>query len=212
LALPIKNTNSPSHIFSGAIFEIIDELIAKIKRRQNAPDDFSSSLKNWYSWHRVRRSTFALKAGKPMIRAQLLYFSGNSPESIANFSQKYQISALDSAISLAGHPDLDLIVIANVNQAHALIARTALKSGKHVIVEYPLAFHPAEAEELITLAETEKKLLHVEHIELLGGLHQTQQQYLASLGNIHLARYTTIAPADQHPGAGHFIGIYSVFL
>ncbi len=78
-------------------------------------------------------------------RAQLLYFSGNSPESIANFSQKYQISALDSAVSLASHPDLDLIVIANVNQAHASIARTALKSGKHVIVEYPLAFHPAAA-------------------------------------------------------------------
>ena len=132
-------------------------------------------------------------------RAQLLYFSGNSPESIVNFSQKYQISALDSAISLASHPDLDLIVIANVNQAHASIARTALKSGKHVIVEYPLAFHPAAAAELITLAETENKLLHVEHIELLGGLHQTQQQYLATLGNIHLARYTTIAPGRPAP-------------
>ena len=132
-------------------------------------------------------------------RAQLLYVSGNSPESIANFSQKYQISALDSALSLASHPDLDLIVIANVNQAHASIARTALKSGKHVIVEYPLAFHPAAAAELITLAETENKLLHVEHIELLGGLHQTQQQYLDSLGNIHLARYTTIAPGRPAP-------------
>ena len=31
MALPIKNMNSPSHIFQGAIFEIIDRLIAKIK-------------------------------------------------------------------------------------------------------------------------------------------------------------------------------------
>ncbi|GBF52421.1 hypothetical protein N0824_00267 [Microcystis sp. 0824] len=29
--MPIKNMNSPLHIFWGAIFEIIDELIAKIK-------------------------------------------------------------------------------------------------------------------------------------------------------------------------------------
>jgi biliverdin reductase len=132
-------------------------------------------------------------------RARLLYVSGNSPESTANFSQKYAVSALDSAVSLATHPDLDLIVVANVNQAHASIARTALKSGKHVIVEYPLTFHPAEAQELITLAETQNKLLHVEHIELLGGLHQSQQQYLSSLGSIHLARYTTIAPQRPAP-------------
>lgn len=132
-------------------------------------------------------------------RAHLMYVSGNSPESIANFCQRYQISALDSAENLATHPDLDLIVIANVNQAHASIARTALKSGKHVIVEYPLAFHPAAAQELITLAETANKLLHVEHIELLGGLHQTQQQYLSTLGNIHLARYSTIAPGQPAP-------------
>jgi biliverdin reductase len=132
-------------------------------------------------------------------RAHLLYVSGNSPESIANFSQKYEISALDSATSLAAHPDLDLIVIANVNQAHAAIARTALKSGKHVIVEYPLAFHPREAQELIDLAQTQNQLLHVEHIELLGGLHQTQQQYLSNLGHPYLARYTTIAPGRPAP-------------
>lgn len=132
-------------------------------------------------------------------RAHLLYVSGNNPESIANFCQKYEIAALDSATSLATHPDLDLIVIANVNQAHAAIAKTALKSGKHVIVEYPLAFHPREARELIDIAQTQDKLLHVEHIELLGGLHQTQQQYLSTLGHPYLARYTTIAPQRPAP-------------
>ncbi|TRU25056.1 MAG: hypothetical protein EWV79_08730 [Microcystis aeruginosa Ma_MB_S_20031200_S102D] len=29
--MPIQNMNSPSHIFQGAIFEIVDELITKIK-------------------------------------------------------------------------------------------------------------------------------------------------------------------------------------
>jgi biliverdin reductase len=132
-------------------------------------------------------------------RVRLLYVSGNSPGSIANFCQKYGISALDSAESLATHPEIDLIVIANVNQAHASIAKIALQSGKHVIVEYPLAYHPREARELIALAQARNKLLHVEHIELLGGLHQTQQQYLSILGNPYLARYTTIVAQRPAP-------------
>ncbi len=45
------------------------------------------------------------------------------------------------------------------------------------------------------------KLLHVEHIELLGGLHQTQQQYLASLGNIHLVALLAFLPGNFSWGA-----------
>ena len=77
------------------------------------------------------------------------------------------------------------------------IASSALQNHKHVIVEYPLALDVAQAEELITLAKAQNKLLHVEHIELLGGLHQALKQHLPQIGAVFYARYSTITP--QHP-------------
>lgn len=126
-------------------------------------------------------------------RSQLLYFVGNRPENIASFSQTFSIPALNSWQQLVNHPEIDLVIIANINRDHAEIAKMALKAGKHVIVEYPLAFTSQEGQELIDLAQQHNKLLHVEHIELLGGLHNTIRQYLSEIGHVFLARYTTTA-------------------
>lgn len=126
-------------------------------------------------------------------RSQLLYFVGNRPENIESFSQTYSVPVLGSWQQLATHPELDLVIIANINRDHAQIAKTALQAGKHVIVEYPLAFTTLEGQELITLAQQHHKLLHVEHIELLGGLHNTIRQYLSEIGDVFFARYNTTA-------------------
>lgn len=93
--------------------------------------------------------------------------------------------------------EIDLIVICTVNQDHGAIASSALSCGKHVIVEYPLSIDLVEAKELITLAKAQNKLLHVEHIELLGGLHQALKQHLPQVGHVFYVRYNTIKP--EHP-------------
>jgi biliverdin reductase len=95
------------------------------------------------------------------------------------------------------HPEVDLVMICTINLDHGMVARAALNAGKHVVVEYPLSLDPKEAESLIALAHTKGKLLHVEHIELLGGLHQALRQWLPEIGNPFYARYVTITP--QHP-------------
>ncbi|MFM6201375.1 MAG: Gfo/Idh/MocA family protein, partial [Dolichospermum sp.] len=98
---------------------------------------------------------------------------------------------------LVAREDLDLVVLCTINQDHGKIARAALERGKHVIVEYPLALDVKEAEELIILAKTVNKLLHVEHIELLGGWHQTLKEHLYQLGDLFYVRHSTLNP--QHP-------------
>ena len=72
-----------------------------------------------------------------------------------------------------------------------------MEAGKHVVVEYPLSLDSSEAAEIIALAEKKNKLLHVEHIELIGGLHQAIKQHLRDIGNVFYASYTTIAPQRQ---------------
>lgn len=130
-------------------------------------------------------------------RSRLVAVVGHDLERTAAFSQTYEAEALDHWPALLDRADINLVVISTVNRDHGAIARAALEAGRHVVVEYPLALDVAEAEALIALAKTQNKLLHVEHIELLGGLHQALVKSLPQVGSVFYARYATINP--QHP-------------
>jgi len=132
-------------------------------------------------------------------RSRIVAIAGHTPEKTAAFSQTYHSQAVDSWQQLVAREDIDLIVICTINSIHGAIAKAALQNSKHVIVEYPLALDVAEAEEIITLAKTQNRLLHVEHIELLGGLHQALKQYLPQVGSPFYARYSTINPQRPTP-------------
>lgn len=130
-------------------------------------------------------------------RTHLVAVAGHTPEKTQEFSQRFQVKALPTWKELIQRQDIDLVLIATINQDHGEIVQAALKAHKHVVVEYPLSLVPGEATRLMALAQHQQKLLHVAHIELLGGLHQTLRQQLPNLGNPFQARYITIAP--KHP-------------
>lgn len=127
-------------------------------------------------------------------RSPVIAVSGHRESSTASFAQKYGIEAVVDWQGLVARPDIDLVVVCNINREHGAIARAALEAGKHVVVEYPLALEPDTAAKLIRLASVKGLLLHVEHIELLGALHQKIREYLPQLGQIFYARYLTLAP------------------
>ncbi len=115
----------------------------------------------------------------------------------ASRARRYRFS--DYLHYLVEREDIDLVIISTINRDHGAIARAALTHGKHVIVEYPLALDVVEAEEIIALAKAQNKVLHVEHIELLGGLHQALKQHIEKVGDIFYVRYSTIAPRFPAP-------------
>ncbi|NET59290.1 MAG: Gfo/Idh/MocA family oxidoreductase [Symploca sp. SIO2E6] len=130
-------------------------------------------------------------------RSDLIAISGHTPSKTQEFAQTHNTLAVDSWQQVVEHPEIDLVFICTINRDHGAIARATLESGKHVVVEYPISLDPTEAESLIALAHATNKLLHVEHIELLGGLHQALRQSLPKIGNPFYARYVTIVP--KHP-------------
>lgn len=132
-------------------------------------------------------------------RSHLVVVSGHKPDKTEEFAQTYQALAIDSWQQLVERPDLDLVIVCTINSDHGAIARAALAAGKHVVVEYPLSLKPTEAEELIALSQTQGKLLHVEHIELLGGVHQGLKQSLPQIGTAFYARYSTLNPRQPAP-------------
>ncbi len=65
--------------------------------------------------------------------------------------------------SLFQNQDLDAIVIATPVSSHFELAMGALKAGKHVLVEKPLAANSDQASRLIDEAARRKKVLMVDH-------------------------------------------------
>ena len=130
-------------------------------------------------------------------RATLIGVAGNTPDKLASFVETHQTRAFENWQALINSPDVNLVVISNLNSEHGAIARAALFAKKHVVVEYPLTLSVSEAESLIALAKNQNCLLHVEHIELLGGLHQSLISHLPKIGQPFYGRYTTVVP--QHP-------------
>lgn len=130
-------------------------------------------------------------------RANLMGATGSNYPRTREFCHNFGITPIDSWQKLVSLPELELIFICTVNGDCGAIARAGILAGKHVVVEYPLALEPQLAAEIIALAKTHDKLLHVEHMEILGGLHQSIQDNLEAIGNVFYARYATISP--KHP-------------
>jgi len=70
----------------------------------------------------------------------------------------------DDFASICEDETIDAVAIATPARTHYALAKAALQSGKHVLVEKPLALSTREASELVTLAEEHSRVLMVGHI------------------------------------------------
>ena len=126
-------------------------------------------------------------------------------------------------------PQVDLVDVCVPNEAHGRMAIQALKAGKHVLVEKPIALDPGEADEMVASAATAGKLLMVGHVlpffpEFAFALEAVESGRYGPLRAAHLMRVISkpdwsseIAdprrsggPAiDLHIHDTHFIGLIS---
>ena len=65
---------------------------------------------------------------------------------------------------LLGDAEIDMVDICLPPGAHASVAICALKAGKHVFCEKPIALRPADAEEMIAAAKAAGKMLVIGHV------------------------------------------------
>lgn len=132
-------------------------------------------------------------------RGQLVAIAGHKPAEASAFAATHGAMALPSWQALVADPQIDLVMVCHINSEHGPVTKAALAAEKHVVVEYPLSLQLAEAESLLTLAQHQGRLLHVEHIDLLGGLHRALKQHLATIGQPLYARYSTLSPKRPAP-------------
>ncbi len=65
---------------------------------------------------------------------------------------------------LFDHPDIDALILALPPQFHAEYAIRAMRAGKDVLVEKPIALTVADAEKAVAVAREEKRIIMVGHV------------------------------------------------
>ena len=106
-------------------------------------------------------------------------------------ADKYNVKYYDSLEALLN--DCDAVTIVTPTDTHFHIASDCLTAGKHVFIEKPITKSVAEAEQLLTLANTNEVLIQVGHIERLNPALVSLNNYSISPKYIEIQR---LAPYD----------------
>ncbi|MCU0281573.1 MAG: Gfo/Idh/MocA family oxidoreductase [Acidimicrobiia bacterium] len=79
---------------------------------------------------------------------------GSSPDRTRELAAEFGTDpAVSSAEDLISHPEVDVVHICTPNYLHVPLAEAALRAGKHVVCEKPLAVEAAGAARLVRLAD-----------------------------------------------------------
>lgn len=97
----------------------------------------------------------------------LLQACDQCEKAIAELKPSYpKVSFTTSYQDLLANNNLEAVVIATETPKHYAMAAAALKAGKHVFVEKPMAQTTAQAHELVELSEQQNRVLMVGHLLL----------------------------------------------
>src|SRR5262249_13884037 len=82
---------------------------------------------------------------------------------------------------------IDAVAIATPISTHYPLASAALRRGKHVLIEKPMTATSRESEELIALAEKQKRALMVDHTFVYSGAVRKIRDLIRSgeLGDVY---------------------------
>jgi UDP-2-acetamido-3-amino-2,3-dideoxy-glucuronate N-acetyltransferase len=95
----------------------------------------------------------------------LAYVCDSRVPRLQQFAAKYPDVRMESSVDVVlDDPLVRGVVIATPAETHFEVARKALAAGKDVMVEKPLALHCEDAEELIELAASQRRILMVGHL------------------------------------------------
>jgi predicted dehydrogenase len=114
----------------------------------------------------IGAGAFAEACHVPGIRshpqAEVVALCGRRQESTGALAARLGIPDVHTDFrELCSRDDIDAITVATPNVAHAEQAVTALRAGKHVLCEKPLAMTVAEAREMVAAAEASRRVHQV---------------------------------------------------
>jgi predicted dehydrogenase len=108
--------------------------------------------------------------------SRLIGVMDQSAERAQLIADRHDTRVFPSIDELLSH--VDVVSIAVPTSAHHSVAKACLLAGKHVLVEKPLAVTPAEAHELVRLADQNQCRLQVGHSERFNPVMQVMRSHI----------------------------------
>lgn len=137
-----------------------------------------------------------------------------------DFAQRHGAKrAYDQVEELLSDPEIDAVYIATPPHLHCAQTLLAAQAGKHVLVEKPMALHPAQCDQMIAACQAAGVSLHVAYYRRFWPKFQALQQQLdaGAIGTVLGARLqlcTRAAAAGWRvepaiSGGGHVVDVGS---
>ncbi len=117
----------------------------------------------------------------------------------AGYYEKIHFVSFDVILD---NPDVQAVIIATPDHTHYELAIKALRKGKDVLVEKPMALHPEHAEEMTGLSQKQNLILSVGHTSLYSVefeilRHQIQQGVAGKIMRLEAFRSSNGKPGGD---------------
>ena len=110
--------------------------------------------------------------------AELAGFYDLNTQRAAELATQYGGKAYESAEAMLADPAINAVSVCVANHAHAPITIAALKAGKHVLCEKPMATTLEECEEMVKTAHEAGKFLMIGHNQRLAKAHAVAKELI----------------------------------
>lgn len=98
----------------------------------------------------------------------------------SELAEKYGVKIYKTVEQMLSDEQIDAVCVATSNHVHASLTIQALKSGKHVLCEKPMATSVEDAEKMISAAKEAGKFLMIGHNQRLAPAHVRAKEILRS--------------------------------
>lgn len=124
--------------------------------------------------------------------AKLVGFYDLNSQRAEQIAAQYGGKAYATVEALLADPDIHAVSVCAANFAHAELTIAALKAGKHVLCEKPMAITLAECEEMVATARQAGKFLMIGHNQRLAKAHALARKLIVDglIGDIVTFRTT----------------------
>ncbi|WP_409199727.1 Gfo/Idh/MocA family oxidoreductase [Methanobrevibacter sp. DSM 116169] len=128
--------------------------------------------------------------------ANLIAVSDVSEQTLNKVCKKYDAKGYNDYEDLLKDPEIDVVSVCVPTTHHHNVVMEAIKHGKHVLVEKPIAFTVEEAEEMIAAAKEKGVILGTGHVERFNPAVQKAKELIENdvIGDVVSASAKRVGP------------------
>lgn len=129
-----------------------------------------------------------------MAATEVVAIASRNAETGTALAEKHGAEFISDWNVLVQRENIDGVVICTHNDTHTEIALSALHCDKHIFMEYPLARSIDAGEAVIEVAESNRRVLRINHSETVSNLHRAVKQQAQELGDLLLTTFLRLTP------------------